>query len=143
MYLLFLSIFEHFSKNIFVYLFKDKGYLSKELAQKLKESNDITLITNVRSNMKPIHKISFEKAILSKRFLIKTVFSTLKSSTNIEYSRHKSPQNLLVNLFSSLVSYNRQRSYEYLFIERIDVNWGHVTLYLDMTKQKTQIWRPS
>ena len=95
------------SKNVFGYLFGDKGYISKEKASYLRTCKDIRLVTNVRNNMEPTFKTSFEKAMLSKRFLIETVFGKLKSSTNIEHSRHRSPLNFLANLFSSLVSYNK------------------------------------
>jgi len=98
---------EPLSKNIYGYLFGYKGYISKSKAKKLKEEQGINLITNVRSNMKSTYKTPFEKAMLSKRFLIETVFGKLKSSTNIEHSRHRSPKNFLVNIFSSLVSYNK------------------------------------
>ena len=102
-----LKMVEPLSKNIFGYLFGDKGYISKSKAKKLREEHGINLITNVRSNMKSTYKTPFEKAMLSKRFLIETVFGKLKSSTNIEHSRHRSPKNFLVNIFSSLVSYNK------------------------------------
>ena len=102
-----IKMVEPLSKNIFGYLFGDKGYISKSKAKKLKEEQGINLITNVRSNMKSTYKTPFEKAMLSKRFLIETVFGKLKSSTNIEHSRHRSPKNFLVNIFSSLVSYNK------------------------------------
>ena len=50
---------------------------------------------------------TFEKSMLSKRVLIETVFGKLKSWTTIGHSRHPSPRNLLVNLFSVLVSHNK------------------------------------
>ena len=95
------------SKNLFGYLFGDKGYISKEKTDYLRFCKGIKLVTNVRANMKAIPKTSFEKMMLSKRFLIETVFGKLQSSTNINHSRHRSPRNFLANLFSSLVSYNK------------------------------------
>ena len=72
------------SKNLFGYLFLDKCYTSKNKADYLTFSKGIKLVTNVRVNMKPIPKTSFERSMLSKRFLIETVFGLLKSSTMIE-----------------------------------------------------------
>jgi hypothetical protein len=73
----------------------------------LEEKYQVRLITNVSSNMTPIFKTTFEKSMLSKGILIETVFGKLKSWTNITHSRHRSPRNFLVNLFSGLVSYNK------------------------------------
>jgi len=95
------------SKRLFGYLFGDKGYISTQKRTILEEKHQVRLITNVRSNMTPIFKTPFEKSMLSKRFLIETVFGKLKSWTNISHSRHRSPRNFLVNLFSALVSYNK------------------------------------
>ena len=95
------------SSRLFGYLFGDKGYISNQKRTILSEKYQIRLITNVRSNMTPTFKTSFERAMLSKRFLIETVFSKLKSSTNIQHTRHRSPRNFLANLFSALVSYNK------------------------------------
>lgn len=47
----------------------------------------------------------FEKAVLSKRSVIETVFDELKNLCQIEHSRHRSINNFIVNLLSGLVAY--------------------------------------
>ena len=43
--------------------------------------------------------------MLRKRFVIETVFDTLKSEMGIEHSRHRSAVNAMVHVFSCLVAY--------------------------------------
>jgi len=95
------------SKKLQGLLFGDKGYISKELREWLQETKDLRLITTVRKNMKELAMTSTEKALLKKRFLIETVFGKLQSETEIQHTRHRSPRNFLVNVLSSLVTYNQ------------------------------------
>uniref|UniRef100_UPI00387E3848 transposase n=1 Tax=Candidatus Regiella insecticola TaxID=138073 RepID=UPI00387E3848 len=78
--------------------------MSKTLLQQLKEKG-VTLITRVRRNMKPVEHSEFDKAILRKRSLIETVFDQLKNMCQIEHTRHRSPQNFIVNLLGGIVAY--------------------------------------
>ncbi|EMT3068311.1 transposase, partial [Salmonella enterica subsp. enterica serovar Newport] len=64
------------ANGIFGDLFGDKGYLSNALKEKLKDMG-INLITKVRRNMKKVEHTDFEKAVLSKRSVIETVFDEL------------------------------------------------------------------
>lgn len=75
--------------GIFGDLFGDKSYLSNLLKEKLKYMG-INLITKVRRNMKKVKHTDFEKAVLSKRSVIETVFDELKNLCQIEHSRHSS-----------------------------------------------------
>ncbi|EJI6541132.1 IS982 family transposase [Salmonella enterica] len=92
------------ASGIFGDLFGDKGYLSNSLKEKLKDMG-INLITKVRRNMKKVKHTDFEKAVLSKRSVIETVFDELKNLCQIEHSRHRSIDNFIVNLLSGLVAY--------------------------------------
>jgi hypothetical protein len=93
-------------RNLFGKVFGDKGYLSKKLQLKLRSEYDVELVTKVRKNMKnPEHSV-IDKTLLSKRSLIETVIGELKKRTNIQHTRHRSPRNFMVNLFSSLIQYN-------------------------------------
>ncbi|HAG2284910.1 TPA: transposase, partial [Salmonella enterica] len=92
------------ANGIFGDLFGDKGCLSNSLKEKLKDMG-INLITKVRRNMKKVTHTDFEKAVLSKRSVIETVFDELKNLCQIEHSRHRSINNFIVNLLSGLVAY--------------------------------------
>jgi len=90
--------------GLFDPLYADKGYISKTLLQQLKEKG-VTLITRVRRNMKPVEHSEFDNAILRKRSLIETVFDQLKNMCQIEHTRHRSPQNFIVNLLGGILAY--------------------------------------
>ena len=62
-------------------------------------------MTTVRKNMKQKMLSSFEKFFLSKRGLVETVIEQLKSICHIEHTRHRSPDNFVINLMSGLVAY--------------------------------------
>lgn len=85
------------TRGLFGRLYADKGYISKTLLQQLKEKG-MAFITRVRRNMKPVEHTEFDNALLRKRSLVETVFGQLKNLCQIEYTRHRSPQNFIVNL---------------------------------------------
>jgi len=82
----------------------DKGYISKKMAAELAEMG-INLITKTRRNMKPIKRSSFEKFFLAKRAIVEAVIGQLKEICQIEHSRHRNPDNFLVNLLAALAAY--------------------------------------
>lgn len=92
------------AKNIVGKLFGDKGYISKELSDKLL-ANGVQLITNVKSNMKNMLLSVVDKILLRKRAIIETVNDQLKNISNIEHTRHRSHKNFLVNLLCGLIAY--------------------------------------
>ncbi|EFL91189.1 putative transposase [Candidatus Regiella insecticola LSR1] len=94
----------HLAKALFGQLYADKGYISKTLLQQLKEKG-IAFITRVRRNMKPLEHTEFDNAILRKRSLVETVFDQLKNMCQIEHTRHRSPQNFIINLLGGIVAY--------------------------------------
>lgn len=82
----------------------DKGYISKKKSEKL-EKQGLKLITTVRKNMKKRIMSVFEKFFLGKRGLVETVIDQFKSICQIEHSRHRSPDNFIINLVSGLIAY--------------------------------------
>lgn len=82
----------------------DKGYISTEKADRL-EKKGLRLLTRVRRNMKEKVMTGFEKFFLSQRAIIETIIDQLKALCQIEHSRHRKPDNFLVNLVSGLIAY--------------------------------------
>ncbi|MDT8371235.1 MAG: transposase, partial [Gammaproteobacteria bacterium] len=82
----------------------DKGYLSKALEADLFEEG-VTLITTVRKEMKAKAISLWDRAILSKRFIIETINDQLKNISFIEHSRHRSMNGFMLNLLAGLVAY--------------------------------------
>ena len=82
----------------------DKGYISKDKADRL-EQKGLRLLTRVRRNMKEKVMTGFEKCLLAQRSIIETIIDQLKALCQIEHSRHRKPDNFLVNLVSGLMAY--------------------------------------
>ena len=85
-------------------LYGDKGYLSKALEANLFEQG-VTLITTVRKNMKAKAMSLWDRAMLSRRFIIETINDQLKNISFIEHSRHRSINGFMLNLMAGLVAY--------------------------------------
>lgn len=92
------------AKKIIGKLFGDKGYISKELGEKLLK-NGLQLITNIKKNMKNMLLPMIDKILLRKRSIIETINDQLKNISNIEHSRHRSAKNFIINLLSALIAY--------------------------------------
>lgn len=88
-------------------LFGDRGYISRELAERLRESG-VQLVTRLRSNMKNKLMPLMDKLLLRKRGIIETIIDQLKNISQIEHSRHRSPVNFIVNLLGGLIAYCHQ-----------------------------------
>jgi len=88
-------------------LFGDRGYVSKELTQKLADQG-IQLITTLKKGMKKQFIEIFDKIMLRKRSIIETINDQLKNCFDLEHSRHRSLYNFLVNVLASLVAYSYQ-----------------------------------
>ena len=82
----------------------DKGYISKKMAAKLAKMG-VQFITKTRRNMKPVQRSAFEKFFLSKRAIIEAVIGQLKEICQIEHSRHRKPDNFLINIIAALAAY--------------------------------------
>lgn len=87
-------------------LFGDKGYIKKELTEKLHELG-VTLITPVKKNMKArLLPINVFNIIMSKkRVLIESVFNILKNKLQLCHTRHRSIKNFCVHVLSVLIGY--------------------------------------
>jgi hypothetical protein len=96
---------ENFHDKIFGKIYTDKGYLGKDLFDKL-FVDGIHLITKVRKNMKKKAMDFMDKVYLRKRAVIESVNDVLKNCCQIEHSRHRSFNNFLANLISGLTAYS-------------------------------------
>ena len=77
-------------------LYADKAYISKALESQLLEKG-VTLVTNVRKNMKAKILYLWDRAMLSRRFIIEKINDQLKNISQIEHSRHRSINGLMLN----------------------------------------------
>ncbi len=85
-------------------LFADKGYISKKLFEALWQRG-LHLITGIRRNMKNYLMPMLDKLMLRRRFIVETVFDTLKSQMGLVHTRHRSPTNAMVHILSCLAAY--------------------------------------
>ena len=92
-------------KRIFGKLYGDKGYISKDLFEKL-FVDGVHLITKIKKNMKNSLMLLQDKIALRKRTLIETVNDELKNICQIEHTRHRSFENFTTNLLSGLIAYS-------------------------------------
>jgi len=88
-------------------LFGDRGYISKDLFAAL-WGQGTRLITGIRRNMKNRLLPLMDKLMLRGRSIIETINDQLKNQEQIEHTRHRSPVNFGVNLFSGLIAYQLQ-----------------------------------
>lgn len=98
------KVMDCLTKTLFGKLFADRGYISKDLFQKLFDSG-VHLITKVKKNMKNQFISLKDKILLRKRAVIESVYDQLKNLCQIEHTRHRSMGNFLSNLFSALITY--------------------------------------
>jgi len=82
----------------------DKGYLSAKKANELAQKG-MMLITRVKKNMKKKILPCFQKYCLSKRGMIETVIDQLKNLYQIQHTRHRNPNNFIINLLAGLAAY--------------------------------------
>lgn len=96
---------ENFHDKIFGKIYGDKGYLGKDLFDKL-FVDGIHLVTKLRKNMKKKALDFMDKVYLRKRAIIESVNDVLKNTCQIEHSRHRSFDNFLGNLIAGLTAYS-------------------------------------
>jgi len=108
-----------FHDKLFGKLFGDKGYICKDLFEKLFIDN-IHLITKIRKNMKNALMHIHDKIALRKRAIIETVNDLLKNGCQIEHTRHRCFHNFIGNLVAGLIAYNLAPKKPALNIEIID-----------------------
>tara|TARA_B110000014_G_C19989540_1_gene512524 strand:+ start:80 stop:964 length:885 start_codon:yes stop_codon:yes gene_type:complete len=102
-------------------LYGDKGYISKALESDLFDKG-VTLITTVRKNMKAKAISLWDRAMLSKRFIIETINDQLKNISQIEHSRHRSMHGFMLNLMGGLVAYCLKSSKPSINISDVELN---------------------
>ena len=99
----------------------DKGYLSKALEADLLDKG-VKLITTVRKNMKAKAMSLWDRAMLSKRFIIETINDQLKNISFIEHSRHRSMNGFMLNLVAGLVAYCFKENKPHLNLTDVELN---------------------
>ena len=95
---------KNFHNKIFGKIYGDKGYLGKDLFDKL-FVDGIHLVTKLRKNMKKKALEFMDKVYLRKRAVIESVNDVLKNTCQIEHSRHRSFNNFIGNLIAGLTAY--------------------------------------
>ena len=95
------------AQHLFGKLIGDKGYLSKQVFERL-FAQGIELLTPIKKNMKNRLVTLSDKWLLRKRAIIETIHDQLKNISQIEHSRHRSGANFLVNLVAGLLAYCHQ-----------------------------------
>lgn len=106
-------------KDLFGKLFGDKGYISRPLAEQLRQTFGIQLITKIRSNMRNYLLPLADKLLLRKRSIVETIIDQLKNISQIEHTRHRSPFNFLVNVLCGLIAYCHQPSKPSLHLDHL------------------------
>ena len=96
--------YEAFMNLIYGKLVGDKGYIGKELFQRL-FVNGIQLITKLKSNMKGALMSVSDRLLLRKRAIIETVNDELKNIAQVEHSRHRCFDNFIVNVLGAIAAY--------------------------------------
>lgn len=94
---------DNFHNKIMGKLYGDKGYIGKDLFEKL-FVDGVHLVTKIRKNMKNSLMHTYDKVMLKKRAIIETVNDELKNMCQIEHTRHRSFANFLSNLLSGLIA---------------------------------------
>jgi hypothetical protein len=111
-------------KELFGKLFGDKGYIKKELFEQLFQDG-ITLVTNIKKNMKNKLMPIMDKILLRKRSIIETVNDQLKNISQIEHTRHRSCKNFMVNMLCGLIAYtfkDKKPSISNVYCKDVSIN---------------------
>jgi hypothetical protein len=85
-------------------LFTDEGFIASKAVEKLYQ-NGLKMITGIRANMRNKLMNWNEKWLHKKRGMIEAVNDMLMTVCDIDHTRHQSPFNFFVNLFSGLIAY--------------------------------------
>jgi len=101
------DVIDYLTKPLFGKLIGDKGYISKNLFEKLWKRK-IHLITKIRKNMKNKLMEMMDKLLLRKRAIIESVNDQLKNVLMLEHTRHRSPINAMVHWICALIAYSYQ-----------------------------------
>jgi hypothetical protein len=80
------------------------GSISQPLAEPLLVVQGVQRITRRRTNIRQRLVPLPDKLVLRKRAIIETIDDQLKTSCQIEHTRHRSPLNVFVNLVCGLIA---------------------------------------
>ena len=97
-------IIEKMCKGLQGWLFGDKGYISKDISEKLSQQG-LELITRLKKNMKAQFLDPIKKCWLDKRGIIETTIGQLKSIFHIQHTRHRSVPNFFANVLAAMIAY--------------------------------------
>jgi len=85
-------------------LYADKEYIGKALTKELKDSG-IDILTTVPNNMRAKVISAFDKAVLSKRYIIETIDYSLEKTSQVKHNRHRYESSFMLNVISGVVAY--------------------------------------
>jgi hypothetical protein len=85
-------------------LFGDKGYVGKELAQRLLRRG-LALMTRVRRNMKRLPVSFLDKALLNGRNIVETIIGHIKEFSSLRLPKHRSAFNAFTHVVAAVVAY--------------------------------------
>ena len=102
-------------------LYADKGYISKALPSELQEKG-VTLVTNVRKNMKAKAMSLWHRTMLSRRFIIETINDQLKNISQVENSRHRSVHGFMLNMIEGFIAYQLKDNKPQLYLTNSEFN---------------------
>ncbi|PJI36520.1 IS982 family transposase [Acinetobacter pseudolwoffii] len=95
---------EHLVEGLEAKLYADRGYISQDLKNRLKEQG-IDLITYHRKNMQAIQLSESDEYHLKQRNKIETLFSLLKGQYNLVTNKARSMAGFLSGIYASLCAY--------------------------------------
>lgn len=107
---------EKLSAKLFGKLFGDKGYISKELFERL-FVRGLKLITRIKGNMRNSLMPLLDKLLLRKRAIIETIIDQFKNISQIEHSRHRSVPNYFADILAGLIAYTYREKLPSLNLE--------------------------
>ncbi len=99
-----IKMVEHLVEGFEAKLYGDRGYISQELKNRLKEQG-IDLITYHRKNMQSVQVCASDEYHLRQRNKIEPLFSLLKGQYNLVTSKARSIHGFLSGIYASLCAY--------------------------------------
>ena len=110
--------YKPFVEFLYGKLVGDKGYIGKELFQRL-FVDGIQLITKLKNNMRGTVMTMSDRLLTRKRAIIETINDELKNIAQVEHSRHRSFGNFIVNVLGALAAYCFFPKKPYIACERV------------------------
>ncbi|GDX40510.1 transposase [Armatimonadota bacterium] len=95
-------------ERVFGKVFADRGYVSQELMERLRDQFDIFFCTKRKRNMPNVLMLLEDKMLLRKRGMIECVIDCLKNECQIEHTRHRSVTSFCTHLVAGLIAYSHR-----------------------------------